>query len=276
MSAVSTIGSVIAPFARHFDPASETKHKAFWDTVDKFGLAWLCIAAFWAVVAVRFLYAPYWLYAKILRQRDAARTALVRVRRESSQPHSEFVAQIFQALTVEIPGTVSSFRPSDVRNIPIAGIVMEIVNIGAPSMVHRYVLKVTFPNGRSTIGRLTQFGMGFDLINKDTRFRQRLVPNESLDQLTREPIPTGGMREGLVYFRFRENITLADLQQARNIFEVGFCDVWGRIYTVSLETGEPGTGEPFSLPGLQTVLPVFMQPSEQVPDTGASPPSPTS
>ena len=79
MGAIGTLASVVLPFLRQLDPRAAAHHH-FWDFVDRYGVAWLCIAVFWLIVGVRFLYAPYWLYAKILRQRDAARSGLTAAR----------------------------------------------------------------------------------------------------------------------------------------------------------------------------------------------------
>ena len=115
MGAIGTLASVVLPFLRQLDPRAAAHHD-FWDFVDRYGVAWLCIAVFWLIVGVRFLYAPYWLYAKILRQRDAARSGLTAAR--NTLKRIPRMTSDFAKLKICFAGDNQTPTPVEMVNVP--------------------------------------------------------------------------------------------------------------------------------------------------------------
>jgi hypothetical protein len=100
------------PFLQHFDPKA-VEHKAFWEIVDRYRVAWVCIASFWLIVILKFLYAPYWLYVKILRKRHAARRSFSSHRAALQSP----VLATSACLQVVFYGTSNVPAPAGAVNV---------------------------------------------------------------------------------------------------------------------------------------------------------------
>jgi hypothetical protein len=250
VGAVGTILSVLWPFLRSLDTNAE-QHKDFWDIFDKYGFAWVSLAIFCAVVLLRMMWAPYWLYNE--RREDC-----VQAKKELSAVSDQLREKREPRLTGKLEQIVTADETAaDGAHIAMLLLVNATVrNIGAPSTVEGFQCSLKLGNRQLEVP--TQHTkIPEDLFLPAAEPGQpsiRIAGKDALYEKTTRAVESGTFVRGWLFYRV-PNLKSVVMRDGYTI-RIEFRDVLGSPSEMELVVGaSSGASDPLAyLPGAANIF----------------------
>ena len=148
-------------------------------------------------------------------------------------------------LYAEIQRKVSGANPN---KLPIAILIVEVRNTGAPTSIHSWRLSVTTPDKKQHDGAMQ--GITGPVVTSDEQ--GRVTTYAAVDALYekafRDPMPEGKIMTGVLVYIFN-GVTPSDLQDQRTKYSLKFEDTKG-VFHEAVDMAKDRETQPRSYPGL--------------------------